>query len=330
MPCFWPTIGLVGCFGKLAIAVLLCAVAWRSGEILHALQGVVALGFLAARRICRVSPLPRHAPTTYGGRLGWKVAPPPRTLRRRMRKKPNSSADRQRWPSDDETHLSCRRSRLHRRRPHCRRRKTRQTGQTDRERANVQLHLVVVGQDRLTDSWPLACHKQRKLAFSPVQFQQRAQTRALTHRHSLYSVYGRRKVAHARYGFLAPVAVPSRSSTQSSHSFVLEVGYDEEAMAASWELLRTTGCAFHCQAASSELPFQYSQSLADASALQQLRDICREACLLRHGCVSWTSTCRCVAEPLRRVCLSTPRLRSRSFLQAPMLRVPSAPTCRVA
>ena len=110
-----------------------------------------------------------------------------------------------------------------------------------------------------------------------MQFQQRAQTRALTHRHSLHSVYGRRQVAHARYGFLAPVAVPSRSSTQSSHSFFLEVGYDEEAMAASWELLRTTGCAFHCQAASSELPFQYSQSLADASALQQLRDICREA-----------------------------------------------------
>eukprot|EP00439_Symbiodinium_sp_Y106_P047491 s5045_g6.t1 len=86
------------------------------------------------------------------------------------------------------------------------------------------------------------------------------------------------------YGFLAPVAVPSRSSTQSSHSFVLEVGYDEEAMAASWELLRTTGCAFHCQATSSELPFEHSESLADASALQRLREICREACLLRHGC----------------------------------------------
>ncbi|CAE7435844.1 PAP18 [Symbiodinium natans] len=86
------------------------------------------------------------------------------------------------------------------------------------------------------------------------------------------------------YGFLAPVAVPSRSPTESTNSFILEVGYDEEVLSASWDLVRTTGCASDCQASSSETPFQYSQSLADASALQQLRETCREACLLRHGC----------------------------------------------
>lgn len=46
-----------------------------------------------------------------------------------------------------------------------------------------------------------------------------------------------------------------------------------------WEILRTTGCESSC-------PSTFAQSLEDATALQHLRDTCREACSLTYRCAT--------------------------------------------
>lgn len=67
----------------------------------------------------------------------------------------------------------------------------------------------------------------------------------------------------------------------STNSIVLEFGYDD-LDPVQWEILRTTGCQSSCTTSTETI----AQSLDDANALPNLRNTCREACLLEHTCVA--------------------------------------------
>ena len=85
-------------------------------------------------------------------------------------------------------------------------------------------------------------------------------------------------MAALRYGFSVPVTL-LENPRQSTNSIVLEFGYNS-VDPIQWELLRTTGCQSSCGSSGP------SASLDDASALPNLRSLCRESCLVQHLCVT--------------------------------------------